>query len=125
MQDSNVKRAQRNYERTDHSYSMPESILQFLIALNRRLGPLPDVPGLRDPLAALAEIVNASPATPEAKTLRKVAESIWSDTGTVTETEIFSLDRRSLALVTALAEDRIESRYSEHEWQAALHRLRV
>jgi len=71
------------------------------------------------------EIVDASPDTPEARTLRKAAKSIWTDTSELVETTIYSLDRRSLAIVRALADDRVPGRYSEQEWRAGLKRLRV
>lgn len=104
---------------------MPQTILQFLNVVSRRVGPLPDVPGLRDPLATIAEIVSAGPDTPETRTLRKVVRAVSTDGGDFDAGEIFTLDRRSMALVAALFEDRVQGRYSDEEWTAGLKRLGV
>ncbi len=100
------------------------TILQFLIAAKRQLGPLPDVPGLDDPLNAIVVAIKAAQDTPEARTLAMLVKGIKSDSGAFAETDIYNLDRRSLALVVALAEDRVQGRYSHEEWEAALNAIR-
>jgi hypothetical protein len=46
----------------------------------------------------------------------QVTEAIWSDSAAFAETDIYSLDQRSLPLVAALAEDCMRARYTEYEW---------
>lgn len=98
-------------------------ILQFIAAIKLRLGILRDVRGLRDPLAAIVEIVKANRHTPEARTLAAVVVALWANTGKLSENAVYTLDRRSCALVAALFEDRVQGRYSKAEWLAALEEM--
>ena len=101
---------------------MPE-ILQFIVAVRRRLGEMPEVPGLRDPLAEIVKIVQSKRHSPEAKTLAAAVVAIWRDSGNLPETAVYSLDQRSCALVVALFDDRVQRRYGEAKWLGALEQM--
>ena len=99
---------------------MPLTILQLLNTAARRLGPLPNVPGLRDPLAAIVEIITANPELLQSRLLAKIVAGIFTDSGSFSESDSYLLDQRAMALVTALSEDWRLGRYTENEWQAAI-----
>lgn len=99
---------------------MPLTILEFLNAVALRLGPLPDVPGLRDPLAAIVEIATANPDLPQSRLLANIVAGICTDSGNFNESDTFLLDRRSMALVSALAEDWRTMRYVEADLRSAI-----
>ena len=102
---------------------MPLSHLQFMIATGRHRGALSDDPGLRDPLAAIVEIVTKTPYTPESRLLFQVVGGMRVDSNAYTESDIFVLDKRSLALVNALNSDVLAGRYSDAELDGAATKL--
>ena len=99
---------------------MPLTILQLLNTAARRLVPLPNVPGLRDPLAAIVEIITANPELLQSRLLARIVAGICTDSGSFSESDSYLLDQRAMALVTALSEDWRQGQYTRNEWQAAI-----
>jgi hypothetical protein len=106
---------------------MAMRILEFLNRVQSQLGygpgALPNVPGLSDPLKTIVETVCNEAATPRARTLAKVVQAIHADAPNLIECEVFTLDRQALALVAALANDRVEGRYTPAEWTRAVKEI--
>ena len=74
---------------------MSLSHIQFMIAAGRHRGSHPDDPGLRDPLAAIVEIVTKTPYTPESRLLFQVLGGMRVDNNAYTEaTYLFSTNDR-------------------------------
>ena len=102
---------------------MPLTILQFLNAIALRLGPLPDVPGLGDPLAAIIDFISANPNLPQARLLANIIIGICTDSGSFGESDTYLLEKQALALVSTLAEDWRTGRYSDEELKAAVFEI--
>ena len=85
----------------------------FLIEISKRAGPPLDVP---DPLAFAEAFLAESGDTAEGQTLRRAIDAIAFDWGSLNESDIWRLSRRSLQLVSALCEARLSGQYLPLEW---------
>ena len=102
---------------------MPLTILQFLNLISQRLGPLPDVPSLRDPLASILDFITRNPDLPQARLLANIIIGIASDSGSFSESDTYLLEKEAQALVSVLAEDWRTGRYSTEEMKAAVFEI--
>lgn len=88
----------------------------FLLSLGRRTHTPSPTP---DPLKEAREFLVAYGDTAEGQALRKVIKAIADTDGDFANTEVWLFSDKTLALVAALVEARIENRYSVEEWQAS------
>lgn len=70
----------------------------------------------RDPLAAAWSDLDKHGETAEAAALRKVIRALASRNGEFSDSEVWLFGTETMTLVAALADARMEGRYSELDW---------
>ena len=71
----------------------------------------------RDPLLAAREFIDQYGATAEGWALHNVLRALAAMHGEFDESELWLFSTETLTLIKALAEARVEGRYSEMEWR--------
>lgn len=84
------------------------------------MGPMPDVPGLDDPLSTIVDFVTANPYLAQAKLLTRIVEGICTDSGSFSESDTYLLEQVSMALVTRFVDGWQQGRYTEIDLHLAL-----
>jgi len=72
-----------------------------------------------DPLKEAQKFIDEYGSTGEGQALRRVVEALWTGKGDFSESDLASFSAKSLALIPALVNTRIEGRYSEWQWHRA------
>lgn len=102
---------------------MPLTILQLLNLISQRLGSIPDIPGLHDPLASILDFITSNPDLPQSRLLANIIIGIASDSGSFNGSDTYLLEKEAMALVSLLAEDWRTGRYSTEEMKAAVFEI--
>jgi hypothetical protein len=82
------------------------TLLEFLKRAHRWTGGAP-IPGLRDPLEALASLVRTTPASPRARVVLRVLIALRNNAGEFEESDLWALDAEAQGLLTALVSDQL------------------
>jgi hypothetical protein len=98
------------------------TLLEFLKRAHRWTGGA-SIPGLSDPLAALASLVRTTPASPRARVVLRVLIALRDGAGEFEEKDVWALDSEAQQLLTAFLNDHLEKRYSESHFAAVVREL--